>query len=239
MSRRVAVVTGGSSTLGRAVCRALARRELRVLLAARSVSDGEAAAAAMRAEGGDVHFYPLDVGEQMSVRRFVKSVADRYGRADILVNGAAIYLDRDLSLREIDPGLVRQTLETNFFGALRLSQMLVPLMQRHSYGRIVNLSSEMGLLSRMGPQTGQGFGGGALAYRVSQAALHVLTRVQAAEEAENNILVNSVDPQWQESGRPARTVESHEGLRAVMWLATLPAGGPTGGFFVGRRRITW
>ena len=239
MSERVAVVTGGSSGLGRAICRELARRELRVLLAAPNAVEGEAAAAALRSKGGDVHFYSLDVAEQMSVRRFVKRVADQYGRADILVNAAILYLDRGLPLLEIDLGLVRQTLETNFFGALRLSQLLVPLMQRHNYGRIVNISSEMGLLSRMGPKVGPQSGGRALAYRVSQAALNVLTQVQAAELAESNILVNSVDPQWRESDGPAGTAESHSGLGAVIWLATLPEDGPSGGFFQGQRRIPW
>lgn len=234
MQKKVAIVTGANRGLGLEICRQLAAREdVRVLLTARNVRAGQKAARRLAEEGGDVHFYQLEVTDQNSVRRLVKHVADHFGRADILVNNAAVYPDAGLSVTEIDPGLVRQTLETNFYAPLRLCQLLAPLMQRHNYGRIVNLSSSMGSLNKMG--------GGALAYRASKAALNVLTRVLAAELRGSNILVNSVDPGWVRSdmGGPGATRTLAQGADTAVWLATLPDDGPSGGFFRDRQPLAW
>lgn len=233
MEQKVAIVTGGNRGIGLEIGRQLARRGLRVLLAARDRARGEEAAAALRDEGLDADFHRLDVTDQTSVRRLVKDVADRIGRADVLVNNAAIYVDRGLSAVEVDLALVRQTMETNFYGPLRLCRLFVPLMQRHGYGRVVNVSSRMGSLHHMG--------GRALAYRTSKTALNALTRVLAAELQGTNILVNSVDPGWvrTEMGgdHAARSVE--EGADTAVWLATLPDDGSTGGFFRDRQPVQW
>jgi len=233
MDKKVAVVTGGNRGIGLEIGRQLADRGLRVLLAARDRARGEKAAAALRGAGLDVDFHRLDVTDQTSVRRLVKDVADRVGRADVLVNNAAIYVDRHVSAVEVDLALVRQTMETNFYGPLRLCQLFAPLMQRHGYGRIVNVSSRMGSLHHMGS--------GALAYRTSKTALNTLTRVLAADLRGTNILVNSVDPGWVRTemggAHAPRSVE--EGADTAVWLATLPNDGPTGGFFRDRQPAQW
>lgn len=234
VQRRIAIVTGGNRGIGLEICRQLAvRSKIRVLLTARNVSAGKEAAAQLKDEGGDVQFHALEVTDQNSVRRLVKYVADHHGRADILVNNAGVYLDSGHTLEQIDVGLVRQTFETNFFGPLRLCQALLPLMKRHNYGRIVNLSSGMGSLTKMG--------GGAAGYRTSKAALNALTRVLAAELAGTNILINSVNPGWVRTdmggAHAARTVA--EGADTAVWLATLPDDGPTGGFFRDREPVPW
>jgi NAD(P)-dependent dehydrogenase (short-subunit alcohol dehydrogenase family) len=206
---------------------------LLVVLTARRRAEGEAAAGSLQRAGGAVRFFPLEVTDQASGRRLLKFLADEMGRLDVLVNNAAVYLDRRIPSVEVDPALVRQTLETNFYGPLRLSQSCVPLMRRHGYGRIVNISSGMGSLS--------GMGGGALAYRVSKAALNLLTRVMAADLQGENILVNAVDPGWVATdmgGKSApRTVA--QGADTAVWLATLPDGGPSGGFFRDRQPRPW
>lgn len=234
VQKRIAIVTGGNRGIGREICRQLAARaDIRVLLTARNVAAGKEVTAQLNDEGGDVLFHELEVTDQNSMRRLIKHVADHHGRADILINNAAIYLDSGLSLAQIDVGLVRQMFETNFFGPLRLSQLLIPLMQRYDYGRIVNLSSSMGSLTNMR--------GGALGYRASKAALNALTRVLAAELAGSNILVNSVDPGWVRTdmggSRAARTVA--QGAETAVWLATLPDDGPSGGFFRDHQTVPW
>lgn len=234
MQKRIAIVTGGNRGIGLEICRQLAARtDIRVLLTARNVAAGKDAAAQLNDEGRDVLFHELEVTDQNSIRRLIKHVADHHGRADILINNAAVYLDSGLALGQIDIGLVRQTFETNFFGPLRLSQLLTPLMQRNNYGRIVNLSSAMGSLTNMR--------GGALGYRASKAALNALTRVLAAELAGTNILVNSVDPGWVRTdmggSRAARSVA--QGAETAVWLATLPDDGPSGGFFRDSQTVPW
>ncbi len=234
MQKRIAIVTGGNRGIGFEICRQLAAREdIRVLLTARNAASGQRAAVSLQETGSDVHFHHLEVTDQNSARRLVKEVADRYGRADILVNNAGIYPDSGLRVADLDLGVARQTLETNFYGPLRLCKHLVPLMQRHAYGRIVNLSSRMGSLNKMG--------GGALGYRASKAALNVLTRVLAAELQGDNILVNSVDPGWVRSdmGGSSATRSLAQGADTAVWLATLPDDGPSGGFFRDRQPVEW
>ena len=106
-------------------------------------------------------------------------------------------------------------------------------MQRGGYGRIVNVSSGMGALEDMG--------GGSPGYRVSKTALNALTRILSSELRGSGILVNSICPGWVatdmgSSGAP-RPVE--DGADTLVWAATLPNNGPTGGFFRDRRPIAW
>ena len=231
--RRLALVTGGNKGIGLEVCRQLAGLDIEVILTARSKDRGQTAVQQLETEGLAVLFHQLDITDQNSVRRLVKTLADEYGRLDILVNNAGIFIDRGIQIKEADLSLVRQTMETNFYGPLRLCQMLVPLMERNHYGRIVNLSSTMGSLHRMG--------GTAIGYRTSKTAINTLTRVLASELQGSNILVNSVDPGWVHTdmggSHAPRSLE--QGAETVVWLATLPDDGPTGGFFRDKRPYDW
>jgi NAD(P)-dependent dehydrogenase (short-subunit alcohol dehydrogenase family) len=106
-------------------------------------------------------------------------------------------------------------------------------MRRNGYGRIVNLSSGMGQLSDMG--------GRSPGYRVSKTGLNALTRMLASELAGENILINSVCPGWvrTDMGGPGARRSVEEGADTPVWLATLPDGGPSGGFFRDRAPIPW
>jgi NAD(P)-dependent dehydrogenase (short-subunit alcohol dehydrogenase family) len=121
----------------------------------------------------------------------------------------------------------------NLFGAWRLCEAFIPLMQRIGHRRIVNISSGMGTLEEMG--------GGSPAYRASKTALNVLTRILASELRGSGILVNSVCPgsvRTDMGGSSAsRSVE--EGADTPVWAATLLNNSPTGGFFRDRRQIPW
>ncbi len=231
---RVAVVTGATRGIGFEVCRQLARRGVQVVLTGRTADHCEAAAQVLRAEQLDVEPRALDVTQPAQVAELAAFVQHALGRCDILVNNAGVMLDPRGS-RVLDAGIetFHATFETNFYGALRLSQALVPLMRRHGYGRLVNLSSGLGQLDDM--QDGQP------AYRVSKAALNALTRMLAAATRDDNILVNSVCPGWVRTrmGGPGATRDVAQGADTVVWLATLPDGGPSGGFFRDRQRIAW
>lgn len=234
MDARVAVVTGGNRGIGFEVCRALAAQGLRVILTSRSAAKGRAALKALAESQLKVEYHPLDVTSPVSIRALAAHVAERYGRADVLVNNAGVLLDPHGS-RVLDarPKTFRDTLETNFFGPLQLAQALVPLMKKHRYGRIVNVSSGLGQLADMGT--------GTPAYRVSKAALNVLTCMLAAELKGSGILVNSACPGWVRTGLggPAAPRAAAEGADTIVWLATLPDDGPSGGFFRDRKQIPW
>lgn len=233
MTQRIALVTGGNRGIGFEICRQLAQQKIEVILTARNVEKGQTAAQALQSDGLAVRFQPLDVTEANSVRRLGRFVADELGQLDILINNAAILIDSGISGLEVDLAFVRQTMETNFYGPLRLCQMFVPLMRRNRYGRIVNVSSQMGALGEMS--------GRSLAYRTSKTALNALTRILANELRGNNILVNAMDPGWVRSdmggSQAPRTLQ--EGANTAIWLATLPDNGPTGGFFRDQRPAAW
>ena len=227
---RVALVSGGNRGIGLEIVRQLAGRGITVILGSREEESGRAAAEGL---SGDVVVRQLDVTDEGSVTRLAASVEDEFGRLDVLVNNAGISNDDGQRGMNADLDRVREALEANLFGAWRLCEMAIPLMQRGGYGRIVNVSSGMGALEDMG--------GGSPGYRVSKTALNALTRILASELRGSGILVNSVCPGWVQTdmGSPRAPRPVEEGADTPVWAATLPRGGPTGGFFRDRRPIPW
>jgi NAD(P)-dependent dehydrogenase (short-subunit alcohol dehydrogenase family) len=236
-ANKLAVVTGGNRGLGLEACRQLARAGAKVILASRDPEKGEAAAAALRGEGLDVTPHPLDVTDPGSIERLARFIERQFGRLDILVNNAGVFKDSSggepegASALRSDPAIVRRTFETNTLGPLMVSQALIPLMQ--GSGRVVNVSSGMGQLAEMN--------GGYPGYRLSKAALNALTRILADELEDTGVKVNSVCPGWVKTdmGGPDAPRTPEQGVQTVVWLATLPDDGPTGGFFRDKQPIPW
>lgn len=231
--RRLAVVSGANRGIGLEISRQLAREGYHVIMGARDEGKGREAAESLAAEGLDVEALALDVADQASVEDFVRAVGESGGRVSVLVNNAGVIGDTSASGTEADLDEVRRTLETNLFGAWRLSESVIPLMRGGASGRIVNVSSGMGQLSDMN--------GGAPAYRVSKTGLNALTRILASELADEGIKVNSACPGWVRTDMGGSSARSsvEEGADTPVWLATLPDDGPTGGFFRSREPIPW
>jgi len=228
----VALVTGANRGIGLEVTRQLARRGFTVILGSRDPQKGERAAAGLAEEGLAVLPHQLDVSDNESVQDLAARIADDPGRLDALVNNAAIHYDTWQRALGADLDIVREALETNTFGAWRTCQAFVPMLRRSGHGRIVNVSSGAGSLASMG--------GGTPAYNVSKVALNALTRMLAAELRGTGILVNTVDPGWTATdmgGHGGRSVE--DGAGGVVWAATLPGDGPTGGFFYDGEPEAW
>jgi NAD(P)-dependent dehydrogenase (short-subunit alcohol dehydrogenase family) len=234
MSPRIAVVTGANRGIGFEICRQLARKGVNVVLTARDESKGLQATERLQSQRLNVIYHPLDVTDPAAVRRLARYLEATHGRCDILVNNAGILVDKRGS-RVLDSAVetFRRTMETNVYGPLMLTQALVPLMRRHRYGRVVNLSSGLGQL--------EGMGDGTPAYRMSKAALNTLTRMFATATEGSGILVNSLCPGWVRTvmGGPHASRGVEKGAETAVWLATLPDDGPTGGFFRDKTAIAW
>jgi NAD(P)-dependent dehydrogenase (short-subunit alcohol dehydrogenase family) len=228
----IAVVTGANRGIGLEVVRQLARQGMTVILAARDLEKGKAAAEPLVNEGLPVLARQLDVIDPASIERLAAQVKDEFGRVDVLVNNAGILYDTWESASNASLDTVHEALETNLFGPWRMSQVFLPLLRQSQQGRIVNVSSGAGSLASMGNSTP--------AYSTSKAALNALTRQLAAELKGTGILVNAVCPGWVATdmgGAGGRSVE--EGAASVVWAATLPADGPTGGFFRDGKPVPW
>ena len=230
---RVALVTGANRGIGLEVARQLSLRGFTTILGARDAQNGERAASSLQQSGLKVIPVQLDVTYQQSIDAAKRLVEEQFGRLDVLINNAAILYDEWQRAENANLDTVREAFETNTLGAWRMCQAFIPLLRKSGHGRIVNVSSESGSLAVMG--------GGTPAYSVSKVALNALTRMLADELRPRRILVNSVCPGWvaTEMGGPnaPRTVE--EGAASVMWAATLPDDGPTGGFFRDGEPLSW
>ena len=233
MTPKIALVTGANRGLGLEISRQLASRSVHVVMTARALERCSAAADGLRTAGLDVSCLPLDVTDSESIRAAVAAVEQRFDRLDILVNNAAILWGHTTPGLAFPVARIRELMETNAYGPLQMCQAVIPLMQRHNYGRIVNVSSRAGQLASMGSNS--------VGYRMSKTALNVVTRVLASEVREYNILINSMSPGHirTDMGGPEAPRSVEQGADTAVWLATLPDDGPTGQFFFEREPIPW
>ena len=173
----------------------------------------------------------------------------RFGRLDILVNNAGVQLDKaefgnpngfntTSSVAESD---LWETFDTNFFAQIALTQTLLPFIRKSPAGRIGNLSSILGSLTLHADPKSEIYKMKAFAYDASKTALNAFTVHLAAELATRSIKVNSAHPGWVKTdmGGPAALLELSEGGKTSVELATLPADGPTGGYFHMGKKVPW
>lgn len=231
-NKKIALVTGANRGIGLEVARQLAELGHTVILSSRDAAKGQAALASIQQPGFDLVFHQLDVNDADSILAAKQWIIDQYGRLDILINNAGINYDLWHQALNADLAESHETIEANLFGPWRLSQAFIPMMQAAGYGRVVNVSSGAGALN--------GMGSGTPAYAVSKAGLNVLT-IKLASEVSGDILVNAVCPGWvrTDMGGSNATRSVAEGASGIIWAATIPTGGPSGGFFRDGERIEW
>ena len=211
MNESVALVTGGSRGIGRAICLELARQGAAVAV---NYAGNEQAAQetveACRALGVQAEAFQADVSDPAACESLIAQVKERFGRLDILVNNAGV--TRDGLLMTAKPEDFDKVLDTNLKGAYFCMKAAAKVMMRQRHGRIVNLSSVVGLRGNPG-QTG---------YAASKAGVLGLTKAAAKELASRNITVNAVAPGFIETDMTAVLPEKAK----TAMLATIPMAAP-------------
>lgn len=234
----VALVTGANKGIGKQIAKDLAAQGLTVLIGARDLAKGEAAAAEI---GDKAHAVQLDVTDAASIAAAATRIEAEFGRLDVLVNNAGIASQApagtpfEEKLKENAPSKasldqVRRIYETNVFGVLAVTQAMLPLLRAAPSGRIVNMGSTAGSMTRNADPAFPYRNVFGAAYSPSKAALHALTLAFAIELAATPIRVNAACPGFTATDlndfHGTRTVE--QGARQAVKLALLGQDGPSG-----------
>jgi NAD(P)-dependent dehydrogenase (short-subunit alcohol dehydrogenase family) len=227
LTGKVALVTGANRGIGFEVCRQLGAEGATILLGVRR--QGEETLQALSRQGYPGEIVYMDLSNSASILdalgKFSKEV-------DILINNAAI-LDRG-DLFSVSGKEIEAVVKTNLLGPMLLTRQLADDMRKRRWGRIVNVSSGMGAVSR-------GLGSESVAYRITKLALNGLTICLAADLRNSGVLINSVDPGWVRTSMGGDMAQRTppEGARSIVNAVLLPDNGPSGFFFRDGRRVDW
>jgi len=236
----IALVTGANKGIGFEVARAIAKSGYVVLLGARNPAAGGEAADTLTREGLDTQFVELDVTRAESISAVAARVEADFDKLDVLVNNAGIADPHDGPPSRASVDAIERVLRTNFLGAVAVTQAVLPLLRKSDAGRIVNVSSDLGSITRNGDPTWKYASVKVLGYSASKAALNMFT-VQLASELKNQgIAVNSVNPGFTgtdlNAHRGQQTVE--EGAAEIVRVA-LQEHGPSGRFLESGGELAW
>ena len=229
---KTALITGANKGIGYEVARQLAAKGFHVFVGARNAKAGHKATEQILKQGGKATFLEIDVADNDSVTKATREFSNSEAHLDVLVNNAGIIADGDETILEISDDLLRQTLETNTLGSLRVTRAFVPLLRKSEAPRVINVSSGSGQLT-------DGVDGWAPAYSISKTALNGVTSQLAA--ALPKFAVNSVCPGWvrTDMGGDNANRSLEEGADTIVWLATEAPHDLTGKFLRDRKEIRW
>jgi NAD(P)-dependent dehydrogenase (short-subunit alcohol dehydrogenase family) len=237
--KKIALVTGANTGIGLEVARQLAAAGCFVLLGARNATLGKEAAGKLTAEGLDIRLIQLDVTNLGTIAAAADSITRDFGRLDILVNNAGINDRGDGPASTAQHDAVECVLRTNFLGALAVTQAMLPLLGKSPAGRIVNVSSGLGSLTRSAQPNPSSTN--LIGYSASKAALNMLTVQLARLLSDTPIKVNSAAPGYTATAlndfRGTQTIP--EGAAEAVRLALLPEDGPTGTFSERAGAVPW
>lgn len=233
-SHRIALVTGANKGIGFETARQLAEAGLTVWIGSRDGARGAEAARRLKDQGLAVEAIALDVTRRDSLEAAATTLKARHGRLDVLVNNAGVLVDvqgQAPSAQSLETW--RRTFETNVFGLIEATQVLLPLLRQSAAARIVNVSSVLGSIAAHGDPASPYFHVKVPAYNVSKSAVNAWTVQLAYELRETPHKVNAIHPGYVKTdmGGAGAELEVPEGARTSVWAALLPADGPSGGYF--------
>ncbi len=246
MSQKIALITGANRGIGFETARQLGKQGIKVLIGARSEEKGLEAESALKNEGLDVAYINIDVDNSATHAAAAKEIEEKYGKLDILINNAGIFL-----AEEFDNGVpvpasktsqetFRKTFDTNFFNTIEVTQALLPLVKKSDAGRIVFLSSGLGSLGLHSDPGSPIYDYKVPAYNISKTALNGYAVHLAHELKDTNIKVNTAHPGSVVTDMNANgEIPVEEGAKTSVALATLPADGYSGKFIYLGQELPW
>jgi len=225
-----ALVTGAYRGIGLEAARQIGKHSFHVWIGARHPDKGEEAAKQLRDEGIEASFLALDVTDESSIQNALATVKEHTGALDVLVNNAAVFPRGDTDISNIPASVLRDSLETNAFGPLLVTQAFWPLLLASPSPRVVNVSSSAGRLYDMGAEMPS--------YGPTKTLLNAIMRQFAG--LDKRVSVNSICPGWvaTEMGGSNAPRSVEQGAAIITHLATMDAP-PSGKFLNDAGEIGW
>ncbi len=229
-SERIALVTGANKGIGRQIAAELCARGFKVQIGARKHEAGKKTAEEL---GSRASFLPLDVSDDTSISEAVRQFSKDADRLDVLINNAGIYPDEGLNILTISRDRLMETFQTNTFGALRVTQAFLPLLEKSERAKVINVSSGYGELGGLSAQVPS--------YCLSKLTLNGITIMLDQFLRPKGISVYVMCPGWvrTDMGGSGASRSVEQGADTAVWLATEAPGELSGKFFRDRKVIDW
>jgi NAD(P)-dependent dehydrogenase (short-subunit alcohol dehydrogenase family) len=242
--KKVALITGANRGIGFETAKQLGEKGVTVVLGSRKLSDAQAAAAKLKAEGIDAYGVQLDVTKAADRSAADRFIAEHFGKLDILINNAGITSSHGFgtnSTSRTTEEELKSVFDTNLFSVVALTQELLPLLKKSEAGRIVNLSSILGSLTLHADPTSPIASFKNFSYDASKSALNTFTIHLADELKDTKIKVNSIHPGWvkTEMGTDAAPMEIPDGAKTSVEAALFGPDGPNGRFIHLGQELPW
>lgn len=226
-----AFVTGGNKGIGFTIVQGLLKHGFEVILAARSID--KAKAAIEQLASSNLHPLELDVSDDHSIDRAIETLNQDIDALDVLINNAGIYPDKGVNILTVSRELLTQTMNTNAFGAIRVTQALLPLLSKASNARVVNVSSGYGQLESLSADVPS--------YCLSKLTLNGATIMLSEALQSQGIVVNAIDPGWvaTDMGGSSAPRTPEQGADTAVWLATEAPANLSGKLFHDRQVVSY
>ena len=244
-TKTIALITGANRGIGFETARQLGAQGIKVLIGARSADKGREAESTLKNEGIDAEFIHLDLDDTATHESAAKFIEATYGKLDILINNAGIFLNEfndgaPIPASQTTADIFRKTFDTNFFNTIALTQRLLPLVKKSEAGRIVFLSSGLGSLSLHSDPASEIYNFKVPAYNISKTALNGYAVHLAYELKDTPIKVNAAHPGSVVTDMNANgQIPVEQGAQTSVALATLPPDGHTGKFIYLGQELPW
>ncbi|MEO7048008.1 MAG: SDR family oxidoreductase, partial [Ferruginibacter sp.] len=235
---------GANKGIGFETAKQLAQHNIKVLLGARNETEGKKAEEVLRGLSLDVTYVKLDISNSADIENVKGYIESKYGKLDILVNNAAVFLDSEWfgnNTETVTLQTLRDTFDINYFGTVELTQALLPAIKKSEAGRIVNISSVSGSFGVHLDEAHWLYALKPYAYSASKTALNQFTVFLAHALRDTKIKVNAANPGWVKTsiGSDQAPLTPEDGAKTGVALAILDDNGPTGTFSEAGEILPW